>query len=123
MPKLYLIRGLPGSGKSTYGERLARSLDTPYFFEADKFREGNDIQAIRAAHLQCLNATEMAMEEGQKDVVVANCFLAQADLESYRGLAKWFKYSVTEQVMVGRWKNTHGITDERIEQMARMWEP
>jgi ABC-type phosphate/phosphonate transport system ATPase subunit len=74
--ELVLIRGLPGSGKST----MAKDLATQGYlhFEADMFFEVDghyryDASRIRDAHSWCQQMTRQALAKGLK-VVVSNTF-------------------------------------------------
>jgi predicted kinase len=119
--QLILIRGLPGSGKST----RARALAIVGFdhFEADMFfeREGKylyDASRIREAHSWCQSMTRRALASGKR-VVVSNTFTRLKEMEPY--------WSMAERVRVveakGAWGNVHGVPAERVRKMAERWEP
>ena len=76
--KLVLIRGLPGSGKSTKAKKLAPNEN---IFEADQFfidkKTGEykfKPEFIHLAHQQCQNKTIAAMEKEISPIVVSNTF-------------------------------------------------
>ena len=61
-PALILIQGLPGSGKSTFGKRLAKEIGA-YMFEADDYFMKNgkyvfDQSKLHEAHKKCLQNTK-----------------------------------------------------------------
>jgi predicted kinase len=121
MKKLYLIRGIPGSGKSTY----ARSLNIPDHFEADMWfdqNEGYNPSKIKQAHSWCLNQTLEVMKQG-KPVVVSNTFIRLWEMKSYQEAAKHFGYEVEEITMTGRWPNVHGVPENKIQEMLNRFEP
>ena len=71
-PNLVIIRGVPGSGKSTF----ARQKFPDYtLVENDQFYKGDNLtaQECRQAHLQCLDTTVNLLKSGT-NVAVANTF-------------------------------------------------
>lgn len=120
--RLILIRGLPGSGKSELGKALA--ITAGYFhIEADMFFEINgsynyDAKQVGAAHKWCQKSAHDALASGKR-VVVTNTFTRLAELDPY--LAMGVKPRIVEAA--GKWKNRHGVPDERLRQMADRWEP
>lgn len=117
---LVLIRGIPGSGKSTMAEVLAEI--GYYHFEADMYfiRDGvyrYDRLEIGKAHAWCRQKTADALQDGRK-VVVSNTFTQLREIEPYLAL--------TTNVQViearGRWANRHGVPAETLAAMLRRWE-
>lgn len=118
--ELVLIRGLPGSGKST----MARVLTQVGYvhFEADMYfiKDGQyqyDSRQIRQAHQWCREQTLRALQAGKR-VVVSNTFTRLQEMEPY--------FSMTSAVRVveatGKWKNVHGVPEETLQAMASRWE-
>ena len=119
--ELILIRGLPGSGKST----MARTLVSEGFhnFEADMYFEVDghyqyDSGRIRDAHSWCQTMTRQALAAGKR-VVVSNTFTQLREMTPYFSMTKNAK--VIEAT--GKWQNVHGVPAVMLERMATRWEP
>lgn len=87
MAKLLLIRGLPGTGKSTLGQYMKDSGDYDELYEADQFFEsgGRYIfvhELIGEAHAWCHKRTFEALDAG-KNVVVCNTFTTWDEVAPY----------------------------------------
>lgn len=88
--ELVLIRGLPGSGKSTMAGALSRAGYD--HFEADMFfmRGGKyeyNATRIRDAHAWCQKMTREALTKGRR-MVVSNTFTTLREIEPYRSMTK-----------------------------------
>lgn len=117
--EIVLIRGLPGSGKST----LAKTMQEHIHIEADIFMEVDgvyvyDASKIRDAHDWCVASAKQALERGKK-VVVSNSFVKMWELQRYIELGH--PYKIIE--LHGKWPNIHGVPNDKIEIMARGWQP
>lgn len=126
MKQLMLIRGLPGSGKST----VAKLFDKALHFEADMYfldADGNyhfDASKIKNAHNWCRHSVMDAMKEGHPIVVVSNTFTQEWEMEVYYLLAEELGYRVISMIVENRHegKNIHGCPDDKIEQMKTRFE-
>ena len=119
---LVLIRGLPGSGKST----SARSMHGFEHFEADMFFERGgsysfDPAQLPAAHAWCLQRASDALQEG-KAVVVSNTFTRSWEMAPYIDAAERYGASVQIIEAKGGWPNVHGVPESAIQRMIDRWE-
>lgn len=120
--KLILIRGLPGSGKSTQAKQLKNftHVEADMFFELQgKYKF--DPTKIKEAHAWCQNKTKLALAEG-KDVVVSNTFTQHWEMEKYKQFAQEFKAELEIVTATGNWPNVHGVPETKIQEMKLRWE-
>jgi adenylate kinase family enzyme len=134
IPKiLTLVRGLPGSGKSTFANFIWNDYA---ICEADKFfydKEGNynfDATKLRIAHEWCKNQVEIRMKDNQlneqfyPEIVVSNTFTQEWEMEAYYKLAERYGYKVFSIIVENRHEgvNQHGVPDDKLQQMRERFE-
>ena len=118
--RLFLIRGVPGSGKTTY----AKTLGIPDHYEADMWFDANggyDHARIKLAHEWCQQQAIAAMQAG-RDVVVSNTFTRLWEMGPYKNTAIKLGVKIIEKVMTGEWTNVHGVPVEKVRQMRERFE-
>jgi predicted kinase len=121
---LFLIRGVPGSGKSTFAKTLIGEKDYCHK-EADMYfvdREGNykfEPSKIKAAHEWCQEEIEFLMKYEHSRIAVSNTFTQEWEMEPYYELAKKYGYSVFSIIVENRHGgvNAHGVPDDKLEIM------
>ena len=121
---LVLIRGLPGSGKSTESQRYVKKGYR--HFEADMFMMVDDVyvfdrEKLNQAHSWCLEGTMKALYAGQ-NVVVSNTFTQRFEMEPYFKLCKELNIVPSIVVMDGKWKSIHNVPEEAMQRMRERWE-
>lgn len=123
MKELFLLRGLPGAGKST----LAKSLSgihleaDQYFMEDGEYKF--DASKLKEAHAKCQNAVRVWM--GSQDrIIVSNTFTQAWEMQPYYDLAEKYGYRVYSLVVENRHGgvNQHGVPEEKVEQMKNRFE-
>jgi len=118
---LILLRGLPGSGKSTTAKLFNKS---PHF-EADMFfMDANgdyqfDINKIKDAHNWCKSSVMDAMKKEYPIIVVSNTFTEEWEMDAYYKMAEELGYRVISMIVENRHggKNEHGVPDDKLEIM------
>ena len=121
--ELIIIRGLPGSGKTTFARKLGHN-----YYEADQFftHDGMyeyDKDKISEAHAWCQMQVLTDMHKQMGTVVVANTFVKRWEIQPYLEMAARNGYRVVELTMSGPlWPSVHGVPDEVIERMKSNWE-
>jgi predicted kinase len=126
---LILLRGLPGSGKTTLAKILSENNTYPVFSVDDYFTNGKtgeyifNFQDNHLAYKQCEELTKDAMQQRLSKIFVHNTFTIDWELEPYFKLASKFNYSLFV-VTVENYhhnKNTHAVSDEQLQKMAEKY--
>ena len=131
--KLYIVRGLPGSGKSTFAEALVGHdflvceadkyfmVDGEYKFDGSKLKE---------AHESCRNLVETYMKDSlvndqfYREIAVSNTFTQEWEMQPYFDMAENFDYkvfSVIVEISHGG-VNEHGVPEDKIQLMKDRFE-
>lgn len=125
---LILVRGLPGSGKSTFAKKLAERdglvhLETDSYFIDKVTGEYKFIpNLIKMAHEWCQTATKVTLLEGGQSVIVSNTFTQLWEMEFYISLAKENGIKLQVYTCKGDWENIHGVPAFAVEKMEERWE-
>jgi tRNA uridine 5-carbamoylmethylation protein Kti12 len=117
---LYLIRGVPGSGKTTKAKELLQQRSIDVYFEADMyFGEPYQFESSKLpkAHEWCLAKTKEALELGY-NVAVSNTFIKVWELKKYMQLG--FPFGIIE--CKGNYVNTHGVPAAKVNLMKSNYE-
>lgn len=121
-PKLFLFRGLPGSGKSTAAATQEnwdhRVLETDMFMVNGDGIYEFDPKKLSWAHDQCFKKTVEFLDMGF-DVTVANTFTQMWEMEPYLAIPN-VKIFIVE--MKTQYKSIHDVPDESFRRMQARWE-
>jgi predicted kinase len=125
--KLILIRGLSGSGKSTYAKKLVAEDPSLSHYEADMYfynDEGKyefNPKLLPKAHSWCKDQTEKDLRNG-KSVIVSNTFTQRWEIAPYIELGKQYGAKVIIKKAAGTYKNVHEVPDNAVAKMKSRWE-
>jgi predicted kinase len=126
MQKLMLVRGLPGSGKSTYARTLKEEgyvhMEADMYFEDAEGTYHFNPKELQAAHKWCQDRTSALLYRG-RSVVVSNTFTQHWEMQPYIDMAARYNISYEIITMSDNYGSIHGVPQETIERMKQRWEP
>jgi 2',3'-cyclic-nucleotide 3'-phosphodiesterase len=128
MRNVVIMRGLPGSGKSTVAKKLAATVEGAVIVSADDgLMVGGqyqfDVTKLGAAHGACQEAFKNALAFNKPLVIVDNTNTTPQEIQRYMDMAQNFGYEAVVMVVpcdvdTSAARNTHGVPREAIERMA-----
>ena len=132
--QVFIMRGLPGSGKSTRAKELVEGKFGLIFCADDYFigRDGVyrfDYTKLEANHDRCFRDFLRALKAGISPLVVDNVNARQWQYRRYVARALGCGYKVTIVTMeapefaLAADRNHHGVPVSTIQKLAHFWEP
>ena len=124
MGNLYIIRGLPGSGKTTLARTLSERYECAYY-EADQYFEQDgeyrfDPKMLYMAHHECFTKTMADLQEGN-DVIVSNTFTTLKEMRDYIDCAMAEGHMVHVIHCEGDYGSIHNVPIASVERMRGRW--
>ncbi|MEI6509151.1 MAG: AAA family ATPase [Bacteroidota bacterium] len=123
---IILLRGLPGSGKTTLAKVLSDNEKYPIHSIDDYFTDKKTgeykfiFEENYLAYKKCEDDTRKSLADQIEKVFVDNTFTIEWEMEPYFKLASEFGYTIYVTTVENRHgsKNTHDVTNEQLQKMA-----
>ena len=127
---LYIVRGCPNAGKSTFAKTISPIVvEADQYFTDDKGNYIFDGSKIKLAHEYCRAQTEAWMgtkgdQVNVNRIAVSNTFTQEWEFQPYLELAEKYGYKTFCVIIENRHGNTneHNVPDDKIEQMRNRFE-
>ena len=128
---LILVRGISGSGKSTFAEEflypISLLISTDDFFMIDGEYQF-DSELLAENHLKCLKSVESEMKDPHEDIcpniVVHNTFTQSWEMKLYKELADKYGYNFYTIIVENRHgsNSVHNVPDHIISKQRDRFE-
>ena len=133
-PTLFLVRGIPGSGKSTFAKHIwneyAICEADKYFIDKTTGEYKFDGTKLKDAHEWCRKEVETRMSDNKAnpqfypEIVVSNTFTQEWEMKAYTDLAAKYGYQVVSLIVENRHgkSNVHNVPEEHLDKMRKRFE-
>lgn len=117
---LIIVRGIPGSGKTTFAAMLGKAICC-----ADDFfttRDGKYVwkpERVGKAHEWCQRKCRRFMKAQAERIMVANTSTTEREMQPYMDLARQFGYKVFSVIVETRHgnKSVHNVPEVTLDKM------
>ena len=122
--EVILIRGLPGSGKSTKAKEISRTniihIENDIFHMKKSKYEFN-LDLVPDAYTWVKGNVCYYLNQG-KSVVISNTFISNKTIKAYVDIAKRYNVKVKIIEMKEHYGNIHDVPETVLKSMADNWE-
>ena len=123
MATLILLRGIPGSGKSTWAKNnypSFRLLSSDIYFTNSRGEYFYDYSRLEEAHAFCLKKAVEHLNNGES-VIVEECFARLSEMDPYfKCLPQGCVLEVIK--IVGSFGSIHGVSEQVMEAIKINWQ-
>ena len=127
MPKLHILRGTPGSGKTTTAKAMIADTPNWLHYEADQYHTDKDgnynwkPENVRVAHQWCQSQVEQSLKNGF-DVIVSNTFTTKKEIQPYIDICNRLNCEYEIILCTGEYQNVHNVPEETLRKMKERFE-
>jgi len=122
--RLILIRGIPGTGKTTLANIISSNvLETDDFFTDSQGVYEFDSKLLPYYHRLNQIRVRQAMNALEEMIVVSNTFAEIKEMKPYIDMANDNNYEVKVISLVGLHPNEHDVPPTLVETLTSIWEP
>ena len=126
MKELFLLRGIPGSGKSTFAKCLGgKHLEADMYFIDPVTKHYNfNPKRLPNAHEWCQTTAAGYMTKNEPKIIISNTFTQEWEMTAYLDLAKKHGYRVHSLIVENRHGgiNSHGVPEVALDRMESRFE-
>ena len=116
---LIIVRGIPGSGKTTFANLLGKAIccADDFYMHGGEYKW--NAEDIGKAHGWSQRKCRRFMKAQVDTVVVANTSTTEREMQPYMDLARQFSYKVFSVIVENRHGNisVHGVPEATLEKM------
>lgn len=119
---LIIVRGIPGSGKSTFAKKIVKMFpDNSVHWEADMFYMHNGVYCWKPTiahlgHRWCQKKVKESFDEVDI-VIVSNTFTTNSEMKPYVDWCHENGITVQYVRMANEFENEHGVPESALEKM------
>lgn len=127
MKTLYILRGLPSSGKTTLAKTLEESLPCCITYSTDDYfydLKGGyhwKPERLHINHIKCRSGVKTSMEVSIENIIIHNTSTTEKELKPYLDMAEQHDYKVVSLVVENRHgnKNNHNVPQDTVDKMEQ----
>lgn len=121
---LIILRGIPGSGKSTFASAIGGVICTADDYHMKDGKYDWKPENGYKAHLACQKKAEEAMAANEPMVIIANTNTTSKEMKPYYALADKYRYRVFSVIVENRHNgiNEHNVPDESLKKMRERFD-
>lgn len=124
MNELIIVRGMPGSGKSTYAKQ---HYPTYHLFETDQYFYINNVYVwdsnlLPSVWKRIYKDIAITLYSGA-NVVTTGLFTKIADMEDYFHFCQLYNIPYTVIELMTEFENIHDVSEEKIIRAKRRFQP
>ena len=116
---LIIVRGLAGSGKSTFANLLEGYICTADDYHMKDGKYEWKLENNARAHFECQHKCENLMKLSVYKIVIANTLSTEREMKPYYDMAQKYGYKVFSVIVENRHNgvNVHNVPSEAIQKM------